>query len=76
MEGSNGRVKSVLKGRRLNSGSQSNRIRCTDIESLMEYDDSVEPVYGYADTEPTAKPRDRKRTQPRQLGRKAWSEQN
>ena len=76
MDGSNGRVKGIPKQSRGNHRSQLHQLRCADPESLMEYEDSFESSVRYADPKPIAKPRDRERSQPRQLGRKAWAEQD
>ena len=51
--------------------TQHHWIRCTDIESAMELEDSIEPSVGYVDNVETIKPKSRERTQPRRMGKEA-----
>lgn len=46
----------VFKGRIADSRAQRSLLRRTDIESLMEDEDSFEPVFRYADRQQTSRP--------------------
>ena len=69
-------IKPVSKGRYLNLRSQSNRVRCTDPQSYLEYEDSLEPSVRYVDSLKVVRSLDRERTQLRRLGDKTRQEQD
>lgn len=51
------------------SHSERRFFRRANIESLMENEDTFEPVFRYVNREQTARPKQGRRTQPRELGR-------
>lgn len=69
MEGTNGRTKSVSKGRIVDHHAQRRKFRCTDIESLMEDDDTLEPVLRHSTRKPIAESIEGNRAQSKGLGR-------
>ena len=70
MDGSR-KVARVFKKGRHTGYAQRHFVRCTDIESAMEYEDSFEPVSRYISPVETAEPKPRKRTQLRSMGKQA-----
>lgn len=76
MEGSNGRVKGIPKQSRGNRRSQLYQLRCADLESLMEYEDTIESDTRYVDSEPTPKPSPRGRAQSRFVGKPSWIDED
>ena len=70
MDGSK-KVERVSKANRQLRWTQHHFVRCTDIESAMEYEDSIEPNQRYVGNVETAKPADRKRALVRGMGKEA-----
>ena len=68
MDGSK-KVERVFKQGRHHSYAQRHFVRCTDIESAMEYEDSFEPVPRYIGHVTVDEPKPRKRSQPRSVGK-------
>ncbi len=66
MDGSK-KVERVFKTKRPNRYAQRHFVRCTDIESAMEYEDSFEPVQRHVDHVKTTEPEQGKRTQPSRI---------
>ena len=60
----------VFKGRYVDSSPQRNRLRFPDIESALDYEDSLEPSVRYTDSLKTARSLDRERAQLRRMGNK------
>ena len=74
MDGSK-KVERVFKTKRSSRWTQSHFVRCTDIESAMEYEDSFEPVQRHIDHVEAAEPKQRRRTQPSRIRRTTEEEQ-
>ena len=64
----------VFKGRYVDSSPQRNRLRFPDIESALDYEDSLEPSVRYTDSLKTARSLDRERSQLRRMGNKGGEE--
>lgn len=64
----------VFKGRYVDSSPQRNRLRFPDIESALDYEDSLEPSVRYTDSLKTARSLDRERAQLRRMGNKVGEE--
>lgn len=59
----------VFKGRYVDSRSQRDRLRFSDTQSALEYEDSLEPSVRYVDSVKTARSINRERAQLRRMGR-------
>lgn len=64
----------VFKGRYVDNRSERNRLRFPDIESALDYEDSLEPSVRYTDSLKTARSLDRERSQLRRMGNKVGEE--
>ena len=64
----------VFKGRYVDNRSERNRLRFPDIESALDYEDSLEPSVRYTDSLKTARSLDRERAQLRRMGNKVGEE--
>lgn len=64
----------VFKGRYVDSRSQRDRLRFSDIEQALDYEDSLEPSVRYTDSIKTARSLNRERTQLRRMGRETQEE--
>ena len=64
----------VFKGRYVDNRSERNRLRFSDIESALGYEDSLEPSVRYTDSLKTARSLDRERAQLRRMGNKVGEE--
>ena len=60
----------VFKGHYVDSSPQRDRLRFPDIESALDYEDSLEPSVRYTDSLKTARSLDRERAQLRRMGNK------
>ena len=58
----------VFKGRYIDNRSERNRLRFSDIESALGYEDSLEPSVRYTDSLKTARSLSRERAQLRRMG--------
>ena len=76
MEGSNGKVRSLSKGRRLNHHVQRHKLRCLSPEQIMEYEDNFEAEYGYTDSESLVKPSKGRGPQSERMGREVRIKQS
>lgn len=59
----------VYKGRYVDSRPQRNKLRFSDVEQALEYEDSLEPSVRYVDSIKAARAEQRARTQPRRMGK-------
>ena len=59
----------VFKGHYVDSSSARNKLRFSDIEQALGYEDSLEPSVRYTDSVKVVKSLNRERTQLRRLGR-------
>lgn len=66
----------VFKGRYVDNRSQRDKLRFSDIEQALEYEDSLEPSVRYVDSVKTARSLNRERAQLRRLGRETPEEQD
>ena len=66
----------VFKGRYVDNRSQRDKLRFSDIEQALEYEDSLEPSVRYVDSLKVVRSLDRERTQLRRLGGKTRQEQD
>lgn len=66
----------VFKGRYVDNRSQRDKLRFSDIEQALEYEDSLEPSVRYVDSLKVVRSLDRERTQLRRLGDKTRQEQD
>lgn len=66
----------VFKGRYVDNRSQRDKLRFSDIEQALEYEDSLEPSVRYVDSLKVVRSLDRERTQLRRLGDKIRQEQD
>ena len=64
----------VFKGRYVDNRSERNRLRFPDIESALDYEDSLEPSVRYTDSLKTARSLDRERAQLRRMGNETREE--
>ena len=62
----------IFKGRYVDSSPQRHKLRFSDIEQALEYDDSSEPSVRYVDSIKVARSEQRARTQPRGVGKDSW----
>ena len=58
----------IYKGRYVDSSPQRNKLRFPDVESALEYEDSMEPSVRYVDSIKVARSEQRARPQSRRLG--------
>ena len=70
MDGSK-KFEKLSKAGRSVSWTQHHWVRCTDLESAMELEDSFEPSVGYVSDVEVAQPKPRGRTQSRRMGKEA-----
>ncbi len=61
----------IFKGRYVDSSPQRNKLRFSDIEQALEYEDSYEPSVRYVDSVKVARAEQRARAQPRRVGKDA-----
>lgn len=66
----------VFKGRYVDNRSQRDKLRFSDIEQALEYEDSLEPSVRYVDSLKVVRSLDRERTQLRRLGDTTRQEQD
>lgn len=66
----------VFKGRYVDSRSQRDKLRFSDIEQALDYEDSLEPSVRYVDSVKTARSLNRERAQLRRLGTETRQEQD
>ena len=66
----------VFKGRYVDSSPQRDRLRFSDIEQALEYEDSLEPSVRYTDSVKTARSLNRERAQLRRLGNETRKEED
>ena len=66
----------VFKGRYVDNRSQRDKLRFSDIEQALEYEDSLEPSVRYVDSLKVVRSLNRERTQLRRLGDKTRQEQD
>lgn len=59
----------VYKGRYVDSRPQRNKLRFSDVEQALEYEDSLEPSVRYVDSIKALRAEQRTRTQPRRMGK-------
>lgn len=59
----------VFKGRYIDNRSARHKLRFSDIEQALEYEDSLEPSVRYTDSVKVVKSLNRERAQLRRLGR-------
>ena len=59
----------VFKGHYVDSSPQRHKLRFSDIEQALEYEDSLEPSVRYTDSVKVVKSLNRERAQLRRLGR-------
>ena len=64
----------VFKGHYVDSSPQRDRLRFPNIESALEYEDSLEPSVRYTDSLKVVKSLNRERAQLRRLGREDGSD--
>ena len=64
----------VFKGRYIDNRSERDKLRFPDIESALEYEDSLEPSVRYTDSLKVVKSLNRERTQLRRLGQQDGEE--
>lgn len=64
----------VFKGHYVDSSPQRDKLRFPDIESALEYEDSLEPSVRYTDSLKVVKSLNRERTQLRRLGQQDGQE--
>ena len=65
----------VFKGHYVDSSPQRDKLRFPDIESALEYEDSLEPSVRYTDSLKVVKSLNRERAQLRRLGRQDGDDQ-
>ena len=65
----------LSKGGRSVSWTQHHWVRCTDLESAMELEDSFEPSARYVGDVETGEPTKGRRSQPRRMGKDARESQ-
>lgn len=66
----------VFKGRYVDNRSQRDKLRFSDIEQALEYEDSLEPSVRYVDSLKVVRSLDRERAQLRRLGDKTRQKQD
>ena len=66
----------VFKGRYLDNRTERNKLRFSDTQQALEYEDSLEPSVRYVDSLKVVRSLDRERTQLRRLGDKTRQEQD
>ena len=66
----------VFKGRYVDNRSQRDKLRFSDTQQALEYEDSLEPSVRYVDSLKVVRSLDRERTQLRRLGDKTRQEQD
>ena len=59
----------LLKGRYIDSGSQRNKLRLPDLESLVEYEDRLEESLRYTGSVKVARANEGERSQSRRMGK-------
>jgi len=64
----------VFKGHYVDSSPQRDKLRFPDIESALEYEDSLEPSVRYTDSLKVVKSLNRERAQLRRLGQQDGQE--
>ena len=64
----------VFKGRYIDNRTERDKLRFPDIESALEYEDSLEPSVRYTDSLKVVKSLNRERTQLRRLGQQDGEE--
>lgn len=64
----------VFKGHYVDSSPQRDKLRFPDIESALEYEDSLEPSVRYTDSLKVVKSLNRERAQLRRLGQQDGEE--
>lgn len=69
-------IKAVSKGRHLDLRSEPHKFRCTDPESYLGDEDSLEPDLRHAYSKPSTRPVDREWSQSRRLGDKVRPKQD
>ena len=66
----------VFKGHYVDSSSQRDKLRFSDIEQALEYEDSLEPSVRYVDSLKVVRSLDREWTQSRRMGRETPEEKD
>lgn len=66
----------VFKGRYIDNRAQRDKLRFSDIEQALEYEDSLEPSVRYVDSLKVVRSIDRERTQLRRLGTETRQKQD
>lgn len=61
----------IFKGHYVDSSPQRRKLRFSDIEQALQYEDSLEPDVRYVDSVKVARSEQRARTQPRGMGKDA-----
>ena len=65
----------VFKGRYIDNRTERDKLRFPDIESALEYEDSLEPSVRYTDSLKVVKSLNRERAQLRRMGRQDGEDQ-
>ena len=66
----------VFKGRYLDNRTERNKLRFSDTQQALEYEDSLEPSVRYVDSLKVVRSLDRERTQLRRMGREIGQEED
>ena len=66
----------VFKGRYVDNRSQRDKLRFSDTQQALEYEDSLEPSVRYVDSLKVVRSLDRERTQSRRLGYETGKKQD
>ena len=66
----------VFKGRYLDNRTERNKLRFSDTQQALEYEDSLEPSVRYVDSLKVVRSLDRERTQFRRMGREAGTQED
>ena len=65
----------VFKGRYLDNRTERNKLRFSDTQQALEYEDSLEPSVRYVDSLKVVRSLNRERSQLRRLGREIEGEE-